>query len=256
MCKWSYVKKICDYSWWFPGFNKIILLIERSEAGESKGSFPILLFFLSHWKFPQNFHFLKAFSIQWLFQFEKLFTSKFYHDNTSPTQHIQTTKIYWTSDRTSGQQPMLRGNTRKQNLKANVNLCLYSEHLMFLLLISKCLNILLSHTPFIHAKLAFFSKWCMCKTLYLSAVQHARKCSFLEAFIFSLFNLIYNKLFFQIFTCLARDCFFRPYQSWPSKCKCIFHCISSHSPWDCQLSGFKASFPQMQFISHFRSSLF
>lgn len=156
MCKWNYVKKICDYSWWFPGFNKIILLIERSEAGESKGSFPILLFFLSHWKFPQNFHFLKAFSIQWLFQFEKLFTSKFYHDNTSPTQHIQTTKIYWTSDRTSGQQPMLRGNTRKQNLKANVNLCLYSEHLMFLLLISKCLNILLSHTPFIHAKLAFF----------------------------------------------------------------------------------------------------
>lgn len=160
MCKGSYVKKICDYSWWFPGFNKIILLIERSEAEESKGWFPILLLFLSHWKFSQNFHFLEAFSFQWLFHFEKLFTSKFYHDNTETwVQHIQTIKIYLTSGRSSGQQPMLQGNTRKQTLQANVNFCLYSEHLMFLLLISKCLNILLrDHTPFINAKFALFSQ--------------------------------------------------------------------------------------------------
>lgn len=83
MCKGSYVKKICDYSWCFPGSNKIILLLARSEAEESKGLFPILLLFLSHWNFSKNFYFLKAFSFQWLFQFEKLFTSKFCHDNTA-----------------------------------------------------------------------------------------------------------------------------------------------------------------------------
>lgn len=82
MCKGSYGKKICDWSWCFPRSNKIILLIERSEAEESKGSFPLLLLFLSHWKI------FKTFISSRHFHFSNFFTLR----NCSPPNSTMTTQ--------------------------------------------------------------------------------------------------------------------------------------------------------------------
>lgn len=82
MCKGSYVKKICDYSWCFPGFNNIILLIERSEAEESKGSFPTLLLY------PSIENFLRTFISSRHFHFSDFFTLR----NCSPPSFTMTTQ--------------------------------------------------------------------------------------------------------------------------------------------------------------------
>lgn len=114
MCKGSNVKKICDYNWSFPGSNKIILLIERSlKLRKVKVHFPSSSFFypteyfLKTFISSRHFHFSDFFTLRNCSPPSFTMTTQPLVQNMSPTQHIQTIIIYLTSDRTSGQQPML-----------------------------------------------------------------------------------------------------------------------------------------------------
>lgn len=164
-CKGSYVKKICDYSWCFPGFNNIILLTERSEAEESKGSFPSSSFIyplkiFSKLLFPQGIFTSVTFSLWEIVHLQVLpWQHSHSYKNMSPTQHIQTIIIYLTSDRpVANSQCFGETQENKPCRQMWISLFIQSISISFCLFLNVWISFWVDHTPFIHAKLAFFSQ--------------------------------------------------------------------------------------------------